>query len=146
MAGRPETMRAAVYRGPRELAVEQRPVPELGERDVLLEVSHCGVCGTDLHLVLEGMGMPNSIGGHEYSGTIVARGPEVNGWELGTAVVGGGPEAADAARTAGAAAPRSAAAGRPGAGTSRAPLPSTCGCGTTSSCAFPRASRSARPP
>ncbi len=91
MAGRPETMRAAVYRGPRELAVEQRPVPELGERDVLLEVSHCGVCGTDLHLVLEGMGMPNSIGGHEYSGTIVARGPEVNGWELGTAVVGGGP-------------------------------------------------------
>src|SRR5262245_8602255 len=38
----PATMRAAVYRGPRDVVVEERPVPELGSHDVLLEVSHCG--------------------------------------------------------------------------------------------------------
>jgi len=85
-------MRAAVLKGKRSLAIEKVPVPELGLRDVLIEVSHCGVCGTDLHMVLEGMGRPGSIGGHEYSGRIVALGADVSGWELGTEVIGG-PEA-----------------------------------------------------
>jgi threonine dehydrogenase-like Zn-dependent dehydrogenase len=85
----PSTMRAAVYRGVRDVALETRPVPELGPEDVLLRVSHCGVCGTDLHLVLEGWGRPDSIGGHEYSGRIAALGSDVRGWELGEAVVGG---------------------------------------------------------
>ncbi|HBZ68364.1 MAG TPA: hypothetical protein DEP35_00830 [Deltaproteobacteria bacterium] len=88
-AGFPSSMLAAVYRAPRCLAVEERAVPRIGPRDVLIEVSHCGICGTDLHLVLEGMGRPGSVGGHEYSGRIVARGDEVEGWELGDPVVGG---------------------------------------------------------
>ena len=72
------------------LELEERPVPELASHDVLLEVSHCGVCGTDLHLVLEGMGTPGSIGGHEYSGRIAAVGSAVRGWQVGDLVVGGG--------------------------------------------------------
>ncbi len=84
------TMQAAVYRKPRELRVEERPIPELGPGDALIEVSHCGVCGTDLHLVLEGMGRTDSIGGHEYSGRIAALGAEVDGvWQIGDPVVGG---------------------------------------------------------
>ena len=83
------SMRAAVYRAPRELSVEQRAVPEVGPDDALIEVSHCGVCGTDLHLVLEGMGRPGSVGGHEYSGRVVALGERTAGWEIGDAVVGG---------------------------------------------------------
>ena len=59
----PSTMRAAVYVKKRRVQVEERPVPELGPEDVLLRVSHCGVCGTDLHLVMDGWGRPNSIGG-----------------------------------------------------------------------------------
>jgi (R,R)-butanediol dehydrogenase/meso-butanediol dehydrogenase/diacetyl reductase len=55
----------------------------------LIEVSHCGICGTDLHVVLEGMGVRGSVGGHEYSGRIVAVGADVAGWEAGSAVVGG---------------------------------------------------------
>jgi (R,R)-butanediol dehydrogenase/meso-butanediol dehydrogenase/diacetyl reductase len=82
-------MRAAVYQGEGRISVEERPLPELGPRDVLVEVSHCGVCGTDLHMVLEGMGRPNSIGGHEYSGRIAALGAQVEGWSEGEAVVGG---------------------------------------------------------
>jgi 2-desacetyl-2-hydroxyethyl bacteriochlorophyllide A dehydrogenase len=82
-------VRAAVYRGERSIAVEERPVPELGPRDALIEVSHCGICGTDLHVVLEGMGRPGSIGGHEYAGRVAALGAEVEGFRLGEAVVGG---------------------------------------------------------
>lgn len=88
----PSQMSAAVYRGPRDLVLERRPVPELGPEEVLLRVSHCGICGTDLHLVLEGWGQPDSIGGHEYSGHVAAVGPGVDGWEIGEAAVGG-PEA-----------------------------------------------------
>ena len=82
-------MRAAVYRGPRDVVVEQRPVPELGPNDVLLEVSHCGVCGSDLHMFVDGWGAPNSIGGHEYSGRVVAVGEAVTAWSTRDAVVGG---------------------------------------------------------
>jgi 2-desacetyl-2-hydroxyethyl bacteriochlorophyllide A dehydrogenase len=85
----PSSMLAAVYRAPRRLTVEERAVPAIGPRDVLIEVSHCGICGTDLHFVLEGMGRPGSIGGHEYSGRIVALGDEVEGWAAGDPVVGG---------------------------------------------------------
>jgi (R,R)-butanediol dehydrogenase/meso-butanediol dehydrogenase/diacetyl reductase len=63
------------------------------------------VCGTDLHLTLEGWGRPGSIGGHEYSGRIVALGAEVEGWSVGDAAVGG-PEP-------GCGACRPCAAGRP---------------------------------
>ncbi len=66
MVAIPETMQAAVYLERRKLAVEERPVPRLDPDEVLVRVSHCGVCGTDLHLVMEGWGRPRSIGGHEY--------------------------------------------------------------------------------
>ncbi len=85
----PPSMRAAVYLEREKLVVEDRPLPALGPTEVLLEVSHCGICGTDLHLVLEGWGRPGSIGGHEYSGRIVALGSAVSGWEIGEPVVGG---------------------------------------------------------
>lgn len=85
----PPRMRAAVYREKRRLVVEERPLPELGAHDVLLRVSHCGVCGSDLHMVIEGWGRPDSIGGHEFSGRIAALGSDVAGWALGASVVGG---------------------------------------------------------
>jgi len=83
------TMRAAVYRRPRELEIQERPVPEVGPGDALVAVSHCGVCGTDLHLVLEGMGVPDTVPGHEWSGRVVAVGAEVRGVAPGDLVVGG---------------------------------------------------------
>ena len=85
----PDTMRAAVYREKRRIEVEERPLPPLGPHDALLRVSHCGVCGTDLHLVMEGWGRPGSIGGHEYSGEVAAVGDAVEGFALGDRVVGG---------------------------------------------------------
>jgi (R,R)-butanediol dehydrogenase/meso-butanediol dehydrogenase/diacetyl reductase len=80
-------MPAAMYLGDGEIAVRELDVPELGPDEVLVEVSHCGICGTDLHLVLEKYAHPGSVLGHEWSGTIVAIGGNVLGWENGARVV-----------------------------------------------------------
>jgi 2-desacetyl-2-hydroxyethyl bacteriochlorophyllide A dehydrogenase len=80
-------MPAAVYVGDGRIEVQQIDVPTLGPSDVLVEVSHCGICGTDLHLVLERYARPGSVLGHEWSGTVAALGPAVEGWEIGARVV-----------------------------------------------------------
>ena len=80
-------MPAAVYEGRGRLAVRELPVPPVGPDEVLVEVSHCGICGTDLHLVLEERARPGSVLGHEWSGTVAARGARVEGWEVGAPVV-----------------------------------------------------------
>ena len=82
-------MLAAVYKGDRTIAVEEMPVPAAGPGQVLIEVSHCGVCGTDLHTLYENWGSPGSVAGHEYSGVVVAVGAEVEQWAEGDRVVGG---------------------------------------------------------
>jgi threonine dehydrogenase-like Zn-dependent dehydrogenase len=84
------TMRAAVLGGgPGKLAVEEVPVPEVGDGDVLVEVDLCGVCGSDLHMVLDGWGRKGSWEGHEWVGRIAATGPAVTRWKVGDVVVGG---------------------------------------------------------
>ncbi|MGI9601551.1 MAG: zinc-dependent alcohol dehydrogenase [Acidimicrobiales bacterium] len=83
-------MRAAVYRGPGTLEVTEVPRPEVGVGDCVVEVERCGICGTDLHMVLEGWGRPDSIGGHEWVGTIV----EADDTQMVGRRVAGGPEAA----------------------------------------------------
>jgi 2-desacetyl-2-hydroxyethyl bacteriochlorophyllide A dehydrogenase len=82
-------MRAAVYKAAGEIAVEQVPVPEVGADDVLVAVELCGICGSDLHMVLEGWGVPGSWHGHEWIGTIAAVGDGVTRWTPGDRVVGG---------------------------------------------------------
>jgi (R,R)-butanediol dehydrogenase/meso-butanediol dehydrogenase/diacetyl reductase len=87
----PATMPAAVFQGIRDVTVEQLDTPTLGPRDVLLEVSHCGICGSDLHFVVHwpGAGKPGTVEGHEFSGTVVAVGADVEVWHVGDRVVGG---------------------------------------------------------
>jgi threonine dehydrogenase-like Zn-dependent dehydrogenase len=85
----PETMPAAVFMGLRDVVVEDRPTPEPGAGELLLEVSHCGICGSDLHFLLEWGGRAGVIEGHEYSGTVAAVGPDVSGWAIGDRVIGG---------------------------------------------------------
>jgi (R,R)-butanediol dehydrogenase / meso-butanediol dehydrogenase / diacetyl reductase len=86
----PEVMPAAVYRRPGEVVVEERPVPSPRAGEVVVEVDHCGICGSDIHMLLEGWGdTPGLVAGHEYSGTIVALGEDVDGWAVGESVVGG---------------------------------------------------------
>ncbi len=63
-----------------------RPVPKAGE--ILVQVSVCGVCHTDLHVV-EGE-LPNIhlpiIPGHEIVGTVVEKGPNATRFKIGDRV------------------------------------------------------------
>lgn len=86
-----QTMAAAVFRGHGSVVVEQRPVPRPDGGEVLVAVDHCGVCGTDLHMMVDGWGTPGQVFGHEFSGTVAAVGPDVDGWSIGELVVGGAP-------------------------------------------------------
>ncbi len=85
----PEQMSAAVLKGPGRLDVEQVPIPAVGANDVLVAVDLCGICGSDLHMVLEGWGAPGSWQGHEWTGRVAAVGEAVTRWHRGDRVVGG---------------------------------------------------------
>ena len=80
-------MPAAVYVGEGRIAVEAVPCPKPGPGDVLVEIAECGICGSDLHMVLERYAQPGAILGHEWSG-IVASAPSGAGWSPGDRVVG----------------------------------------------------------
>jgi (R,R)-butanediol dehydrogenase/meso-butanediol dehydrogenase/diacetyl reductase len=82
-------MPAAVFKGAGEIDVEQVPVPEVGADDVLVAVELCGICGSDLHMVLEGWGVPGSWHGHEWIGRVAEIGDGVTRWQPGDMVVGG---------------------------------------------------------
>jgi len=80
-------MSAAVYVGDATIAVEQVPVPEPGPDDLLVSVAECGICGSDLHLVLENYARPGSILGHEWAAEVVSA-PSGSGFSPGDRVVG----------------------------------------------------------
>ena len=65
-------MKAAVYAGDRTVAVQERPVPVPSAGEVVIAVDYCGICGTDLHSVMEGWGRAGGILRHEYSGRIAS--------------------------------------------------------------------------
>jgi (R,R)-butanediol dehydrogenase/meso-butanediol dehydrogenase/diacetyl reductase len=83
-------MRAAVYKGKHKLEIEDIAVPEVGPKDVLIDVAYCAICGTDVHGVLYDVVPLGTVLGHEYSGTIVEVGSDVSKWKVGDRVVGGG--------------------------------------------------------
>lgn len=82
-------MKAAVYTRPGVVEVQDRPDPVAGPGQVLVEVHHCGVCGSDIHMILEGWGTPDTVLGHEWTGVVVAVGEGVERWHVGDEVVGG---------------------------------------------------------
>ncbi len=85
----PDTMAAAVYSAKGEITLEERAVPTPGPGQVLVEVGHCGICGSDIHVILEGWGKPGVVEGHEWSGVVAAVGSDVDRWTVGDPVVGG---------------------------------------------------------
>ncbi len=81
-------MRAAVWRQPGDLHIEDRPDPEPGPADVIVRVGACGMCGTDVHIA-EGEFPPTPypiVPGHEFAGQVVAVGPDVQDLDVGAHV------------------------------------------------------------
>ena len=74
-----DTMKAAVFRGPDQLRVEEVARPNPGPGEVLLSVVRCGICGTDSHIFRGNFPAPNLplIIGHEFAGIVAAVGSGV---------------------------------------------------------------------
>jgi (R,R)-butanediol dehydrogenase/meso-butanediol dehydrogenase/diacetyl reductase len=82
-------MKAAFYEGHEKISVGNAKAIPPGEGQVQIRVSHCGICGTDLHVFHGKMDhrvtFPQVIG-HEMSGTITVTGEGVTGWAPGDRV------------------------------------------------------------
>lgn len=86
----PDTMRAAVLCGPQDMRVMDQPVPRPGPGEVLVRVAMCGTCGTDLKIYDGHFPLTLPFGaftpGHEWTGTVVAMGEDVDEVGLGDRV------------------------------------------------------------
>jgi 2-desacetyl-2-hydroxyethyl bacteriochlorophyllide A dehydrogenase len=79
-------MRAARFSGVGEpLTVQEVPVPEPGADEVLVRVATTGLCGSDVHIAVEGITptpyVPITLG-HEIAGTVAAVGAEAPRWAV----------------------------------------------------------------
>jgi (R,R)-butanediol dehydrogenase/meso-butanediol dehydrogenase/diacetyl reductase len=83
-----DQMKAAIYVGDGRIAVDRVPIPEPRADELLVEVSECGICGSDLHLVFGRYAKPGSVLGHEWSGTVMAGGGAGAVRSVGERVVG----------------------------------------------------------
>jgi 2-desacetyl-2-hydroxyethyl bacteriochlorophyllide A dehydrogenase len=85
------SMKALVFRGPNQIALEERAIPQPGFGEVVIKVSVTTICGTDVHILKgEYPVEPGLTIGHEAVGTIHALGVGVTGYNLGDRVLVGG--------------------------------------------------------
>ncbi len=82
-------MQAVFYEGNQVISVGECTPVAPGPGEVQLKVSHCGICGTDLHIyhgVMDKRVTFPQIMGHEVSGTVAAIGDGVEGFAVGDPV------------------------------------------------------------
>ena len=83
-------MKALVYRGPGQKAVEERPKPELqAPGDAIVKITRTTICGTDLHILKGDVPtcQPGRILGHEGVGIVEAAGVGVTAFKPGDHVL-----------------------------------------------------------
>jgi L-iditol 2-dehydrogenase len=78
---------AAVYKGRKNIEINNIPKPEIGDNEVLLKVKVCSICGTDRKIYEYGhfkiKEKNEQILGHEISGVIEEVGKKVDYYEKG---------------------------------------------------------------
>lgn len=81
-------MKAMLLKEYKQLEVTEMPEPEIGPRDVLVEVRACGICGSDIHGYdgSSGRRIPPLVMGHEAAGVISKVGEQVDGFQVGDRV------------------------------------------------------------
>ncbi|MBZ4330301.1 alcohol dehydrogenase catalytic domain-containing protein [Corallococcus interemptor] len=83
-------MKAAVFRGPQKLAVEEVERPKAGVGEAIVRVTLTTICGTDVHILRgEYPVKPGLTVGHEMVGVIDELGPGVTGYQVGQRVLVG---------------------------------------------------------
>ena len=74
----PKTARVAMLTGPKKIEVQEIPIPQLGDDDILVKVEGAGICGTDVHEWKgDPFGLIPVILGHEGTGEVVYTGKNV---------------------------------------------------------------------
>jgi len=81
-------MRALVYQGPKQMTIEQWPVPEPKAGEVRVRSRFVGICGSDVHGFLGTTGRRTApmVMGHEMSGVVSAVGEGVTAVQVGDRV------------------------------------------------------------
>ncbi len=84
-------MRVCVLHAPRDVRIEQRPVPSPAPDEVLVQVGSVGVCGSDVHYYEHGrigdfVVRDPLVLGHEAGGRVVAVGSQVSSRRIGERV------------------------------------------------------------
>lgn len=85
-----QLMKAGVLVGPKQIEMMDVPVPTMGPGLIEIQVSACGVCGSDIHMWKAGKGwgsgdMSNFIMGHEFCGVVTD--PGDSNFKVGDRVV-----------------------------------------------------------
>lgn len=73
-------MKAVVYKGNGEIALEDRPVPKiLDDRDAIIKVTLTTICSSDIHIKHGAVprAVPGTVLGHEFVGRVVETGSAV---------------------------------------------------------------------
>ena len=86
-----KTMRAVIYHGPRDIRLEECPIPLPGPGEVVVKIGAALTCGTDFKAYRQGhrvlLGDYPSPFGHELAGTVSALGQGVKNIKEGDRVV-----------------------------------------------------------
>jgi alcohol dehydrogenase len=84
------TMRALVFRGPNQIAVESVPMPRAAAGEAVIKITLTTICGTDLHILKgEYPVKPGLTIGHEPVGVIHELGEGITGYKIGERVLVG---------------------------------------------------------
>ncbi len=75
--------------------LEEVPVPDCGNNDLLVKIEKTAICGTDLHIYnwdqwSQRNIKPPLVIGHEFVGKVVEKGKDVKGFEIGDRISGEG--------------------------------------------------------
>ena len=83
-------MRAVTFQAPGKVRVEEKPDPQIDAADdALIRVEASGICGSDLHIYHGRVPVePGFTIGHEFVGTVLAAGPDVERAAEGDRVLG----------------------------------------------------------
>jgi threonine dehydrogenase-like Zn-dependent dehydrogenase len=83
-------MKAAVFKEPGRIVLEEKPIPKVGPRDALLRVTTTTICGTDVHILKGEYPVARGLTvGHEPVGIIAELGKAVTCYEIGQRVIAG---------------------------------------------------------
>jgi len=80
-------MKAAVYTEKGVLEIKDVPKPQVHPGQLLVRVTYCGICGTDLHNYSYGIPSQGAILGHEWCGIVEAIGDCVEEFSVGDRVM-----------------------------------------------------------